>query len=180
MPYSVTIYILELHVLSAIFGGLQCEHLVVGATEKYTSQLSPSELQKYGFQWDTTKSVDLDAEDPVRKPLSLPESEWRPTIVTGFSSNHVEVGLLLLRSLGKVAAQQREFNVSVVVWTMDYFPTIALKSLACVVGELQSVYKVQTEVREFDFNAWPPWMRINQKKGYKGGRGDNLISLTMA
>lgn len=92
--------------------------------------------------------------------------------MTAFSSNHVEVGLLLLRSLGRVAAQQSEFNVSVVVWTMDHFPTIALTALSCVVAELKTVYRVETEVRAFDFNAWPSWMRINQKKGYQGGRGN--------
>ncbi|KAG0569078.1 hypothetical protein KC19_6G064000 [Ceratodon purpureus] len=150
----------------------KCEHLVVGATQKYTPQPSPSELQEYGFQWNKMLSVDLDVEDPARKPPSLPESEWQPTIVTAFSSNHAEVGLLLLRSLARVAAQQREFNVSVVVWTMDHFPTIAVQALACVVEELKTVYNVPTEVRAFDFNAWPPWMRINQKKGYNGGRGE--------
>lgn len=153
---------------------------MVGATQIYTPQPSPSELRTYAFQWDTIQSVDLDTEDPARKPPSLPESEWRPTIVTAFSSNHAEVGLLLLRSLGRVAAQQSEFNVSVVVWTMNHFPSIALKALACVVGELQTVYKVQTKVRPFDFNAWPPWMRINQKKGYNGGRGEILISDAMS
>lgn len=153
-----------------------CKRLVVGATESFTPQPSSIHIQKHGFQWERMETVDLDAEDPAREPPSLPESEWRPTIVTAFSSNHVEVGLLLLRSLGRVAAQQREFNVSVVVWTMNQFPARALQALSCVVKELQTVYNVQAEVRAFDFTAWPAWMHIDQKKGYKGGRGRTPLS----
>lgn len=115
--------------------------------------------------------MDLDVEDPERQPPLLPESQWRPTVVTTFSSNHVEVGLLLLRSLGRIAAQQNKYNISVVVWTMNDFPSVARRTLACVVPELQTLYKVPTEVREFDFSAWPSWMRINQKRAYNGGRG---------
>nr|PNR34819.1 hypothetical protein PHYPA_022717 [Physcomitrium patens] len=149
----------------------QCKLLIVGETKRYTQHPSLSLLRKSNLLWDSEEIVDLDVEDPERQPPLLPESQWRPTVVTTFSSNHVEVGLLLLRSLGRIAAQQNKYNISVVVWTMNDFPSVARRTLACVVPELQTLYKVPTEVREFDFSAWPSWMRINQKRAYNGGRG---------
>lgn len=150
----------------------KCKHLVVGETKQYAPQPSPDELQTFNVHYESLKVVDMDTEDPARALPSFPESAWRPTIVTAFSSNHVEVGLLLLRSLGRVAELQSEFNVSVVVWTMKEFPAVAAAALNCVVEELRTLHGVPTEVREFDFDAWPPWMRINQKLGYNGGRGE--------
>lgn len=156
---------------------LQCKHLVVGETKQYAAQPSLGELRKLNLEWRTAETVGLDSEDAARVAPSLPESEWRPTIVTAFSSNHAEVGLLLLRSLGRVAAQQSEFNVSVVVWTMNDLLAVASSALSCVVEELQALYNVPTEVRPFDFHAWPQWMRINQKLGYNGGRGQSQTTL---
>jgi hypothetical protein len=43
--------------------------------------------------------------------------------------------------------------------------------LACVVEELERLYNVPTEVRRFDFVAWPDWMRVNQKLGPNLGAG---------
>jgi hypothetical protein len=143
----------------------------MGGTKKYNPQPSLDELKRYGFVWSSMEVVDLDRDDPARQPPSLPMSEWQPTIVTGFSSNHVEVGLLLLRSLGKMAFDQTEYSVSVVVWTMNEFPPIARRALACVVEELERLYNVPTEVRRFDFVAWPDWMRVNQKLGPNLGAG---------
>lgn len=117
--------------------------------------------------------VNLDVEDPARNPPILPESQWRPTIVTAFSSNKAEVGLLMLRSLGKVAAEQTEFNVSVVVYTLNRFPAIARRVLLCVINELQTVYKVPAEIRQFDFDAWPSWMHLNQTLSPNAGSGNN-------
>ena len=102
----------------------------------------------------------------------------RPTIVTGFSGNHLSVGLLLLRSIGRGAQDARlnhqrpEFNVSVVVWTMERFVDKDAEDLRCVVAEMNEKWKVHTEVREFNFSAYPPWMQINQTLGYFGGTGD--------
>ena len=44
--------------------------------------------------------------------------------------------------------------------------------LRCVVAEMNEKWKVPTEVREFKFSAYPPWMQINQTLGYFGGTGD--------
>lgn len=121
--------------------------------------------------------MDLDTEDPAREPPSLSESEWQPTIVTAFSSNHLEVGLLFLRSVGRAAVGQSAYNISIVVWTMNEFPPSAKTAFACVIEELQSLYKVRTEVRAFPFEAWPSWMRINQKRGYNGGRGKSFVTI---
>ncbi|KAG0600979.1 hypothetical protein M758_11G075400 [Ceratodon purpureus] len=150
----------------------QCKHLVLGGTKKHGPQPSADELRRYNFVWNSMEIVDLDRDDPARQPPSLIMSEWRPTIVTGFSSNHVEVGLLLLRSLGKMALNQTEYSVSVVVWTMNEFPPMARKALACVAQELETLYNVPTEVRRFDFDAWPDWMRVNQKLGPNLGKGE--------
>lgn len=144
---------------------------MLGGTKKHGPQPSADELRRYNFVWNSMEIVDLDRDDPARQPPSLIMSEWRPTIVTGFSSNHVEVGLLLLRSLGKMALNQTEYSVSVVVWTMNEFPPMARKALACVAQELETLYNVPTEVRRFDFDAWPDWMRVNQKLGPNLGKG---------
>lgn len=150
---------------------VQCKHLVVGRTKTYTPQPSVDAKGNITTFWNTKEIVDLDARDPAREAPRLPESEWKPTVVTAFSTNHLDVGLLLLRSLGKAASGQSTYNISVVVWTMDEFPPLARRALDCVVEEIKTVYKVPVEVRQFDFGAWPSWMRINQKRGYKGGRG---------
>jgi hypothetical protein len=113
---------------------------VVGETKQYAPQPSPDELQAFNVHYESLKVVDLD---------TFPESAWRPTIVTACSSNHVEMGLLLLRSLGRVAELQSELNVSVVVWTMKEFPAVAAAALNCVVEELRVLHGVPTEVREF-------------------------------
>jgi hypothetical protein len=122
---------------------------VVGETKQYAPQPSPDELQAFNVHYEGLKVVDLDTEDPARTLPSFPESAWRPTIVTAFSNNHVEMGLLLLRSLGRVAELQSELNVSVVVWTMKEFPAVAAAALNCVVEELRVLHGVPTEVREF-------------------------------
>lgn len=147
---------------------------MVGETGRYTRQPSQEEVEGLKVLWKTRKAVDLDTKDPAREPPSLSESEWQPTIVTAFSSNHLEVGLLFLRSVGRAAVGQSAYNISIVVWTMNEFPPSAKTAFACVVEELQSLYKVRTEVRAFEFEAWPSWMRINQKRGYNGGRGKVL------
>ncbi len=41
-----------------------------------------------------------------------------------------------------------------------------------MVAEMNEKWKVPTEVREFKFSAYPPWMQINQTLGYFGGTGD--------
>ncbi|XP_024403622.1 uncharacterized protein [Physcomitrium patens] len=149
-----------------------CKHLVVGETKRYSPQPSWDDFRRYGFLWNTVEIVNLDVEDPARNPPILPESQWRPTIVTAFSSNKAEVGLLMLRSLGKVAAEQTEFNVSVVVYTLNRFPAIARRVLLCVINELQTVYKVPAEIRQFDFDAWPSWMHLNQTLSPNAGSGE--------
>ena len=143
----------------------------MGGTKKYNPQLSLDELKRYCFVWSLMEVVDLDRDDLARQPLSLPMSKWQPTIVTGFSSNHVEVGLLLL---GKMAFDHTEYNVLVVVWTMNKFPPIARRALACVVEELERLYKVPMEIQRFDFIAWLDWMRVNHKLGPNFGIGTSI------
>ena len=90
----------------------------------------------------------------------------RPTVVTGFSENHLSVGLLLLRSIAKATSDAREtmpeFTVSVVLWTMDEFWGKDKDDLDCVVREMQATAGVDVEVRRFKFWIFPGWMRLEQ------------------
>ena len=162
--------------------------MVVGNTSRFVNQMSIRGARS--FRWQRMHLVDLDTvedspafgwthdnearvDDQAAGIMSM-----RPTIVTGFSGNHLSVGLLLLRSIGRGAQDARinhrrpEFNVSVVVWTMERFVDKDADDLRCVVAEMNDKWKVPTEVREFDFSAYPPWMQINQTLGYFGGTGD--------
>jgi hypothetical protein len=44
--------------------------------------------------------------------------------------------------------------------------------LDCVLEELTNEYGVKAEVRQFDWDAHPKWMRINESVGYFGGTGE--------
>lgn len=83
--------------------------MVVGKTSRYLQNATESSGR---FHSQQLHIVDLDATDSPPKPTNI-----RPTLVTGFSANHLSSGLLLLRSIAKAAAT----NLSVVVWAMEEF-----------------------------------------------------------
>ena len=163
---------------------IRCDDMVVGNTSRFVNQMSIPGARS--FRWQRMHLVDLDTvEDSPAFGRTHDEARVdqaagivRPTIVTGFSGNHLSVGLLLLRSIGRGAQDARinhlrpDFNVSVVVWTMERFVDKDADDLRCVVAEMNDKWMVPTEVREFDFSAFPPWMQINQTLGYFGGTGD--------
>jgi hypothetical protein len=120
--------------------------------------------------------VDLDKSDPLASPQLPPMAEWRPTIVTGFSRNHLRVGLLLMRSVGKSALNpivSKHYNVSLVVWVMEEFNSSETNYFDCQVRELKEVYHIDVEVRKPDFTKYPVWMHINPNlfDVDQGGRG---------
>lgn len=163
---------------------VRCKDTVVGRTRRYLTQTE----NNLATDLENTHIVDLDTPDPRDEPPKLRASKVRPTIVTGFSSNHLPSGLLFLRSIGKAVQEARMmssmnqsspgrrsnsgFRVpSVVVWAMEKFRGADADDLRCVVRELNLKWNVQAEVREFDFSALPDWMRINQALGWMGGTG---------
>lgn len=162
--------------------------MVVGRTRRYLTQTE----NNLATDLENTHIVDLDTTDPRDEPPTLRASKVRPTIVTGFSSNHLPSGLLFLRSIGKAVQEARmmssmnqsspgrsgnSFRVpSVVVWAMEKFTGADADDLRCVVRELNLKWNVQAEVREFDFSALPDWMRINQALGWMGGTGSQILS----
>lgn len=143
--------------------------MVVGKTTRFVKQLS--EVGMSSPTWGHLHFVDLESSSFQMPSLAA----IKPTIVTGFSQNHLIVGLLLLRSIGKVVADAREinesFDISVVVWAMDKFTGNGEKEFLCAITELKEQWKVSIEVREFDFMALPTWMQINESLGHFGGTG---------
>jgi hypothetical protein len=115
------------------FGVFQekCKTLVVGETKKYVEQACAKWTDR--FQYKDLKIVDLDEPDDPAPQVTLPSmATWRPTIVTGFSRNHLHVGLLLLRSVGKAASNPivyKLYNGSLVVWVMEEFNSSETKNL---------------------------------------------------
>ena len=171
---------------------MRCKDTVVGRTRRYLTQTE----NNLATVLESTHFVDLDTPDPRDEPPRLRASEVEPTIVTGFSSNHLPSGLLFLRSIGRAVQEARmmmmsstmnqssspgrsgfnSFRVpSVVVWAMEKFTGADADDLRCVVRELNLKWNVQAEVREFDFSVLPDWMRINQARGWMGGTGSQII-----
>lgn len=151
--------------------GTKCGKLVAGSSKRFVPQVS--EEWSAAVEWQSRRVVDLDCADPSHEAPALPEKDWQPTVVTGFSSNHMTVGLLLLRSIGKAVKDGGGmFNVSVVVWAMEQFDDEHQDLLDCVMNELIHEYGVKAEVRLFNWSAYPSWMRINQNLGYFGGTGE--------
>ena len=141
--------------------------MVMGNTSQYLPQLVTFENQTSGnFTWQQRHVVELDTVAPHTQRPAL--KEVRPTIVTGFSANHLTIGLLLLRSIAKAALDVREtkpeFAVSVVVWEMDEFRGKDRDDMQCVVREIKEKSGVDVEVRRFKFWVFPEWMRIKQKQ----------------
>jgi hypothetical protein len=152
----------------------RCKTLVVGETKKYVQQACANWTD--GFQYENLKIVDLDKPDPLASPQLPPMAAWRPTIVTGFSRNHLRVGLLLMRSVGKSASNpivSKHYNVSLVVWVMEEFNSSETNYFDCQVRELKEVYHIDVEVRKPDFTKYPVWMHINPNlfDVDQGGRG---------
>jgi hypothetical protein len=153
----------------------RCKTLVVGETKKYVEQARAKWTD--WFQYEDLKIVDLDKPDDPAPQVVLPTMvTWRPTIVTGFSRNHLRVGLLLLRSVGKAASNPivtKHYNVSLVVWVMEEFNSSETKSFDCTVQELMDVYHINVEVRKPNLTKYPVWMRINPSHFNinEGGRG---------
>ncbi|KAH9538094.1 hypothetical protein CY35_16G087200 [Sphagnum magellanicum] len=150
-----------------------CETLIVGETKKYVEQACAIWTDK--LQYKNLKIVNLDEMDPASQPPTL--MTWRPTIVTGFSRNHLRVGLLLLRSVGRAAANpivSKHYNVSLVVWVMEEFTSSETEHLNCTIKELKDVYHINVELRKADFAKYPTWMRINPSlfNIQEGGRGE--------
>jgi hypothetical protein len=165
----------ECRTFSTLEQGARCGKLVVGSSKRFVKQV-PEEWNE-AVEWQSRRVVDLDCVDPAHLPPALPEKDWQPTVVTGFSSNHMTVGLLLLRSIGQAVEDARKdgsgiFDVSVVVWAMEVFDAEHQGLLNCVMDELIHDYGVKVEVRLFDWSAYPSWMRINQDLGYFGGTGE--------
>lgn len=145
---------------------VRCEHLVVGNSSRNLPQLPTFESQTAGsFTWQQMHVVEFDA--PVRHSRAPALFRVRPTVVTGFSANHLSAGMLLLRSIAKAAADasgtRPGFEVSVVVWAMDEFGGKDKEDLECVVREMKATSGVEVEVRRFKFWAFPEWMRIKQR-----------------
>jgi len=147
-----------------ISGQVTCNHMVVGKTSQYLPQLFTFENRTSGrFAWHQIHVVELDSiADPPLPVVNV----VRPTIVTGFSANHLSAGLLLLRSVAKATSMAREtnasFTVSVVVWTMEEFRGKDRDDLLCVVKEMNETWRLDVEVRSFKFWQFPEWMRIKQ------------------
>jgi len=153
-----------------------CETLIVGETKKYVEQACAIWTDK--LQYKNLKIVNLDEMDPASQPPTL--MTWRPTIVTGFSRNHLRVGLLLLRSVGRAAANpivSKHYNVSLVVWVMEEFTSSETEHLNCTIKELKDVYHINVELRKADFAKYPTWMRINPSlfNIQEGGRGEDFF-----
>lgn len=141
--------------------------MVVGNTSQHLPQLAMFENQTSGsFTWRQMHVVQLDNIPPQSQAPAL--QHVRPTVVTGFSANHLSAGLLLLRSIAKAASDAREtkpeFALSVVVWEMDEFRGRDKDDLECVVREMKETSAVDVEVRRFKFWAFPGWMRIKQRQ----------------
>ncbi len=157
-----------------------CKTLVVGETKKYVQQACAKWTD--WFQYEDLKIVDLDEPgDPAPQVVLPTMATWRPTIVTGFSRNHLRVGLLLLRSVGKAASNpivSKHYNVSFVVWVMEEFNSSETKSFDCTVQELRDVYHINVEVRKPNLTKYPVWMRINPSRFNinEGGRGGWIYS----
>jgi hypothetical protein len=78
----------------------KCKTLVIGETKKYIEYACVKWIDK--FQYKDLKIMDLDKPNDLAPQVILPSmTTWRPTIVIGFSKNHLHVGLLLLKSVGK-------------------------------------------------------------------------------
>lgn len=153
---------------------MDCRTLVVAHSTKYVEQACPAWTREIYYK--EREVVYLDTPDLTQKPVDLPE--WRPTIVTAFSSNHFKYGLLLLRSIGRQASSFRvreRYNVSVVAWTMDEFTLKQKKYLNCVILELAAL-GVKAEARKFPFEEYPVWMRLDKDliAIHDGGKGANL------
>lgn len=161
----------QCRVFSELENGTNCRKLVAGSSERFVPQV-PEEWSE-AVEWQARRLVDLDCVDSSHEPPALPQKDWQPTVVTGFSGNHMTVGLLLLRSIGKAVKDGGGlFNVSVVVWAMEVFEPEHQELLDCVMNELIHEYGVNVEVRLFDWSAYPSWMRINEDLGYFGGTGE--------
>lgn len=148
---------------------VKCKKLVVGHSTRYVEQACPA--WTYDMFYEELLVVDLDTPDPRQQPPVL--AEWRPTIVTAFSSNHFKYGLLLLRSIHKAAPSIRaNYNVSVVAWTMDELSREQENYLNCVLLEL-AVSGIHAETRKFPFLDYPSWMRLNKSliAIHDGGKG---------
>lgn len=161
--------------------------MVVGRTRRYLTQTDDNLTTVL----EATHIVELDTPDPRDEPPTLRASKVQPTIVTGFSSNHLPSGLLFLRSIGKAVREARTMSStnqsslarrsnsfrapSVVVWAMEKFTGADADDLRCVVRDLNLKWNVQAEIREFDFSALPDWMRINQARGWMGGTGSQIL-----
>jgi hypothetical protein len=107
---------------SNIEQGSKCGKLVVGCSRRFLPQVSKEWVE--AVEWQNRRWVDLDCPDPSHEPPTLAEKDWQPTVVTGFSLNHLSFGLLLLRSLGKAVKDGGHIgllNLSVVVWAMEVF-----------------------------------------------------------
>ncbi|XP_024390547.1 uncharacterized protein [Physcomitrium patens] len=142
-----------------------CKDMVIGNTSQHHPQLTPSgNLHVGSFKWRKMHVVDFDAAALGSHAPAV--ASIRPTIVTAFSANHLSVGMLLLRSIGKAAfsawKRNPSFNVSVVVWTMEEFKGKDRDDFRCVLSELENKWKLDVEVRRFKFWMYPKWMRINQ------------------
>ncbi|KAG0620990.1 hypothetical protein M758_4G260000 [Ceratodon purpureus] len=137
------------HMYTQIPTPVRCNHMVMGNTSQYLPQLVTFENQTSGnFTWQQRHVVELDTIAPHTKRPAL--KEVRPTIVTGFSANHLTIGLLLLRSIAKAALDVREtkpeFAISVVVWEMDEFRGKDRDDMQCVVREIKEKSGVDVEV----------------------------------
>ncbi|KAG0588641.1 hypothetical protein KC19_2G258500 [Ceratodon purpureus] len=159
---------------------VNCKTLVVGHSTKYVEQACPAWTREIYYK--EREVVYIDTPDSTQEPITLPE--WRPTIVTAFSSNHFKYGLLLLRSIGKQASSFRvkqSYNVSVVAWTMDEFSPKQKKYLSCVIKELEGL-GVKAEARKFPFEKYPVWMRLNKDliAIHDGGKGEYAWKALMA
>jgi len=109
--------------------------MVVGKTSQYLPQLSTFENQTTGrLVFRQMHVVNFDALADAQMPVV---AGVRPTVVTGFSANHLSAGLLLLRSISRAAFTAKErnasFSVSVVVWAMEEFRGKDRDDLRCVV-----------------------------------------------
>ena len=148
-----------------------CETLVVGQTKKYVQQGCSEWVEKLYYK--KLEVVNLDNPNPALQPPIL--SNWRPTVVTAFSRNHLKHGLLLLRSVGKAASDPivtKKYKVCLVVWTMEEFNKAESKYVDCVIRELQEL-GMEAEVRRFPFENYPTWMRLNASliQFHEGGKG---------
>lgn len=159
---------------------VKCKTLVVGHSTKYVEQACSAWTRKIYYK--EREVVYLDTPDSAQQAVTL--AEWRPTIVTAFSSNHFKYGLLLLRSIGKQASSfrvRKSYNVSVVAWTMDEFTPKQEQYLNCVIQELDAL-GVKAEARKFPFEEYPVWMRLDKDliAVHDGGKGEYAWKAIMA